>query len=133
MRPIQPETDWIGHGAACGFCGIIAKHGLALAHNLNTRIKEREMSKIDIRREHGKSLKAAKAAVDKTAAAIGKKFGINSAWDGDTLNFERAGGHGQIQVTKTEVRVTAELGFLMSALKPMIETEIKTQLDKNFG
>jgi putative polyhydroxyalkanoate system protein len=91
------------------------------------------MSKIDIRRKHGKSLKAAKAAVDKTAAAIGKKFGIHSAWDGDTLNFARAGGSGQIHVSKSEVRVTAELGFLMSALKPMIENEIESQLDKNFS
>jgi putative polyhydroxyalkanoate system protein len=91
------------------------------------------MSKIDIRRKHSKSHKAAKVAVDKTAAAIGKKFGIHSEWDGDTLNFHRPGGSGKIHVTKTEVRVTAELGFLMSALKPMIESEIERQLDENFG
>jgi len=91
------------------------------------------MSKIDIRRKHGKSMKAAKAAVDKTAAAIGQKFGIQSEWDGDTLNFHRAGSSGRIHVTKAEVRVTAELGFFMSALKPVIETEIGRQLDENFG
>jgi putative polyhydroxyalkanoate system protein len=91
------------------------------------------MSKIDIRRKHSKSHKAAKTAVDKTAAAIGKKFGIHSEWDGDTLNFHRAGASGKIHVTKTEVRVTAELGFLMSALKPMIESEIERQLDENFS
>jgi putative polyhydroxyalkanoate system protein len=91
------------------------------------------MSKIDIRRKHGKSLKAARSAVEKTASAIGKKFGIQSEWDGDTLNFHRSGGSGQIRVTKTEVRVTAELGFLMSALKPMIESEIENQLDANFS
>ena len=34
------------------------------------------MSKIDIRRKHGQSIKAAKAAVDKTVAAIAKKFGV---------------------------------------------------------
>jgi putative polyhydroxyalkanoate system protein len=91
------------------------------------------MAKIDIRRKHGKSLKAAKAAVDKTAAAIGKKFGIRSHWDGDTLNFDRGGASGNIHVSKTEVRVTAELGFLMGALKPMIETEIERQLDEHIG
>lgn len=91
------------------------------------------MSKIDIRRKHSKSLKAAKTAVDKTAAAIGKKFGIHSEWEGDTLNFHRAGASGQIHVTKAEVRVTAELGFFMGALKPLIETEIQHQLDENFG
>ena len=91
------------------------------------------MSKIDIRRKHGQSQKAAKAAVDKTAAAIAKKFGLQSSWDGDTLHFERSGVKGKIAVSKTEVHVTAELGFLVGALKPMIETEIERQLDENFG
>jgi putative polyhydroxyalkanoate system protein len=91
------------------------------------------MSRIDIRRKHGRSLKAAKTAVDKTAAVIAKKFALSSAWDGDTLNFSRMGVNGQIHVSKTEVHVQAELGFLFSALKPMIETEVENQLDKNFG
>lgn len=91
------------------------------------------MSKIDIRRKHGKSLKAAKAAVEKTAGAIGKKFQIASEWDGDTLNFSRGGVTGRIDVSKTEVRVQAELGFLFGMMKPMIEEEIQRQFDKNFG
>lgn len=91
------------------------------------------MSKIDIRRKHGKSLKAAKAAVEKTADAIGKKFQIASAWDGDALNFSRGGVTGRIEVSKTEVRVQAELGFLFGMMKPMIEEEILRQFDKNFG
>lgn len=91
------------------------------------------MSKIDIKRKHGQSVKAAKAAVDKTVAAIARKFGVTSGWDGDTLHFERSGVNGKIHVGKTEVRVTAELGFLLGALKPMIEGEIEKQLDANFG
>ena len=91
------------------------------------------MSQIDIRRKHGKSLKAAKTAVEKTAGAIGKKFAITSAWDGDTLNFARGGVTGRIEVSKTEVRVHAELGFLFGMMKPMIEEEIQRQFDKNFG
>lgn len=91
------------------------------------------MSTIDIRRKHGRTLKAAKTAVDKTAAVIGKKFALSSEWDGDTLHFSRMGVNGQIHVSKTEVHVKAELGFLFGALKPMIETEIENQLDKSFG
>jgi len=91
------------------------------------------MSKIDIRRKHGKSHKAAKAAVDKTASAIAKKFGIHSEWQGDTMHFQRSGVNGYIKVNKTDVHVTAELGFLLGALKPMIEGEIERQLDENFG
>ncbi|HST27214.1 MAG TPA: polyhydroxyalkanoic acid system family protein [Rudaea sp.] len=91
------------------------------------------MSQIEIRRKHGKSHKAARAAVEKTVGAIGKKFAIVSEWDGDTLHFSRGGVNGRIHVGKTELRVHAELGFLLGALKPMIEAEIHRQLDENFG
>ena len=91
------------------------------------------MAKIDIRRKHAGSLKAAKAAVDKTAKAIGKKFAISSEWEGDTLHFQRSGVDGHIHVSKAEVHVYAELGFLLGMMQPMIEAEIKKQLDENFG
>jgi len=91
------------------------------------------MSSIDIRRKHGKSLKQARASVDKAAAAIGSKFDIESRWSGDTLQFSRSGVAGAIHVTPTEVHVTAELGFLLGMLKPAIEKEIAQQLDKQFG
>lgn len=91
------------------------------------------MASIDIRRKHGLSLKQAKAAVTKTASAIGKKFGIESEWDGNTLNFSRGGVNGEIAVTTSEVHVHAELGFLMGAMKPMIEKEIERVLDEHFA
>ena len=90
------------------------------------------MASIDIRRKHGLSLKQAKAAVTKTASAIGKKFDIQSEWEGDTLHFSRGGVNGTIAVTAASVHVHAELGFLMGALKPMIEAEINRVLDENF-
>lgn len=91
------------------------------------------MATIDIRRKHGQTPAQAKAMVDKTAAAVGRKFGVSSAWEDDTLHFKRSGVDGQIRVTKTEVIVHAELGFLLGAMKPMIERELAAQLDKNFG
>ena len=91
------------------------------------------MAQIDIRRKHGSSLKDAKAAVDKTAKAIAKKFQITHEWEGDTLHFQRSGVDGHIDVNKAEVHVRAELGFLLGMMKPMIEEEINKQLDKNFG
>jgi putative polyhydroxyalkanoate system protein len=91
------------------------------------------VAKIDIRRKHGRSLKAAKAAVQKTADAIGRKFAITSTWEGDTLHFQRSGVDGHIHITKTEVHVFADLGFVLGMMKPMIESEIEKQLDENFG
>ncbi len=91
------------------------------------------MPSIDIRRKHKHTLKEAKEAVKKTAQAIGKKFDITSKWNGNTLNFERPGASGEIHVTASEVHVTAELGFMLGMLKPMIEQEIERHLDKELS
>ena len=89
------------------------------------------MPSIDIRRKHKHTLKEAKDAVKKTAVAIGKKFDIKSAWNGNTLEFERPGASGRIHVTGSEIHVTAQLGFLLGTLKPMIEREIERHLDES--
>lgn len=91
------------------------------------------MPSIDIRRKHPHSLKRAKAAVTETAAAMRKKFDIESTWSGNTLKFSRAGVDGRIRVSDDEIHVTAELGFLLGMLKPAIEREIERHLDEHFG
>ena len=91
------------------------------------------MPSIDIRRKHHHSLKGAKDVVKKTALAIGRKFDIKSEWNGNTLNFERPGASGEIHVTAKEIHVTAQLGFLLGVLKPMIEQEIERQLDEGLA
>lgn len=91
------------------------------------------MPSIDIRRKHKLTQKEARDVVKKTAAAISKKFGIESKWSGNTLNFERAGAHGEIRVHAGEIHVTAQLGFLLGTLKPMIEKEIENHLDRELS
>lgn len=91
------------------------------------------MAVIDIRRRHDRSVKDAKAAVERIAKAIGKEYGIAHRWEGNALKFSRAGVDGSITVAKQEVRIHAELGFLMSALKGTIEREIVHKLDDELG
>lgn len=88
------------------------------------------MAVIDIRREHGKSLKSAKAAVERVAKKIAKEYGIDHHWDGDKLEFDRTGVKGHIAVAKDELHVRVELGFLMGALKSTIQREIERTLDE---
>lgn len=88
------------------------------------------MAVIDIRRSHTSSLKSTKAAVEKVAKAIAKEYGIDHHWAGNELHFDRSGVKGRITVAKNEVHVRAELGFLMGALKPVIEREIERKLDE---
>lgn len=90
------------------------------------------MASIDICHNHGYSMAKAKSAVEKTADSISKRFGIACHWEGNVMHFERSGVSGQIHVNTHQVRVQAELGFLLGTMKPMIEKEIREQLDKNF-
>ncbi len=91
------------------------------------------MTRIDIRRPHDKSIKDAKAAVDKVAAEIGRKFDFSYGWTGNALHFERSGVSGRIALEKGMVHVTAELGLLLSMLKTAVEQEIEKRLDEHFG
>ena len=43
------------------------------------------MPKIDIRRPHQLSITDARAVVDKVAARMREKFGMEGQWEGDTL------------------------------------------------
>jgi putative polyhydroxyalkanoate system protein len=91
------------------------------------------MALIDIKRAHKKSVKTAKAAVERVATAIAKQYGIDHHWDADTLHFDRSGVKGRIAVTKNELHVHVDLGFLMSAMKPVIEREITLKLDDHLA
>jgi putative polyhydroxyalkanoate system protein len=91
------------------------------------------MAVIDIHRKHGGSVKDAKAAVERVAKAIGKEYGISHRWDGNTLEFSRTGVAGTISVARHDVHIHAELGFLMGALKSVIERAIVGKLDEEFG
>lgn len=91
------------------------------------------MSDISISRKHSKSIKDARSAVNKVAAAIAKRFSVHHEWDADVLNFSRSGVDGHIALTKGLVQVNVKLGFLLGMLRKPIEQEIERVLDEEFG
>lgn len=91
------------------------------------------MPSIDIRRKHNKPLKDARRAVEHVAAKIAERFEVDYEWQGNTLHFERSGVDGSIALGKGEVHVTANLSFLLLALKGPIEREIHRQIDSEFA
>lgn len=91
------------------------------------------MSEILIRREHGMSLKKAKQAAEHIAAELSEEFDIQYAWDGNRLEFTRAGVQGSIAVGKKEVEIHARLGMMLSLLRGRIEAEIHRFCDESFG
>ena len=91
------------------------------------------MSRIDIHAYHALSHDDALVAADELSRDLSEKFGIDYGWEGDVIHFERPGVHGSITVQEKELRIQAELGFLLLMLKGPIEDEIVRYLTEHFG
>ena len=91
------------------------------------------MPSIDIKHDHSKTPKQARKALEDVAKKLSERFDMQYDWDGDTLNFMRSGVDGKIKLAPKKLHVTAQLGFLLSALKGPIESEIKRVLGEKFG
>ena len=91
------------------------------------------MPSIDIQHQHSKTPAQARKALEDVARKLAERFDMQYDWDGDTLNFMRSGVDGKIKLTPKKLHVTAQLGFLLSALKGPIESEIKRVLGEKFG
>jgi putative polyhydroxyalkanoate system protein len=91
------------------------------------------MALIAIAKEHHLSLKKAKEAAEKVAADLHKRFDLEYQWKGNAIEFRRSGLTGALRVGKDNVRLDCELGFMLSLLKPTIETEVHKQFNKYFG
>ncbi|MFP7721373.1 polyhydroxyalkanoic acid system family protein [Lysobacter sp. A3-1-A15] len=91
------------------------------------------MSSIDIRHAHSLTPARARVAVQEVADKLAERFGVTCAWQGDILTFSRSGVDGRIALAPQELHVTAQLGFLLSAMKGPIESEIHRVLGERFG
>lgn len=91
------------------------------------------MSRIDIRHPHSMPKAQARKAVQEVAEKLDTRFGMSSRWEGDVLHFQRSGVDGHITLAPKELHVSAQLGFLLSAMKGTIEQEIRRVLGERFG
>lgn len=107
------------------------------AHNAALPIpapcQEFSLSRIDIRHPHSLPAEQARTAIEDVARKLGERFDMASRWDGEVLHFSRSGVDGAIELLPGQVRVTAELGFLLSAMKGMVESEIQRVLADKLG
>lgn len=90
------------------------------------------MADIDISREHSLGLAGARAAAEKLAADLGKRFGLAGEWRGNDLEFERPGVSGKLSVSETHVRLEVALGFMLRAMKGSIESAVHHDVEKLF-
>lgn len=91
------------------------------------------MANIDIRHRHSLPPAQARQAVQEVADKLVQRFGVSCHWDGDLLHFSRSGADGHIALLAEELHVSAQLGFLLGAMKGPIEAEIRRVLDERFA
>ncbi len=91
------------------------------------------MATISITRKHKLPQKKARAAAEKMAKDLNKRFDLEYAWNGDRIEFERPGVTGHMLVGKDKVVLDVSLGWLLTPLAPTFEREITAQLDKLLG
>ena len=94
---------------------------------------QQNVSTIDIHAYHKLSHEEALNAADQLSIDLAKKFGIEYGWDDEVIHFERPGVSGQILVQDSELRIQANLGFMLMMLKGPIEQEIVRYLEEHFG
>ena len=87
------------------------------------------MAQIDIRRPHTLTLAQARKEADVLAEHLKQEFDLESRWSGNKLSFKRRGVDGVMTVSGKDVHVAAELGFLVSLLKPKIEARLNAHLN----
>ncbi|GLR14852.1 polyhydroxyalkanoic acid system family protein [Chitinimonas viridis] len=88
---------------------------------------------IHIQYPHSKPHDEALKLAGEVAEQMKQEFGMDYRWEGEVLHFQRPGVSGQLTVAADEVVVDAKLGFLLMALKPRIESEVKGFLGQHFG
>lgn len=91
------------------------------------------MSRIEIRHPHSQQPQLARQAAEDVARKLAERFHCQCQWDGDALDFRRDGVDGRIELGANEVRVTAELGFMLSLMQAPIESEIRRVLSEKFA
>lgn len=90
------------------------------------------MPSIDIKHAHSRPLPEARKSVQRVADHLAAKFDVACSWDGNTLHFKRSGVDGRIRVSTRQIHVTADLGFLLLAIRGSVEREIHRYLKEEF-
>ena len=91
------------------------------------------MADISIVQEHRLTPGKAREAAQKVADKIAAEYGLECAWQGDILHFERSGVHGSLALQAQQVAMNIRLGFLMSAFAPAIEAKVTEKMKAVFG
>ena len=92
------------------------------------------MNIINISHTHSYDKETACSKADEMLEELAEKYGLSIETNGDgEIIFRGSGISGSVEINEKEIYLFAKLGFLMTAMKPLIEGEIQKKLDKNFS
>lgn len=91
------------------------------------------MARIEIQQPHNRDAGEARAIVDGIAAQLHERYGVSGTWQGDVVHLAGPGLQGLVELLPGQVRVTADLGFLLSVLRGQVESEIRRVLGERLG
>lgn len=91
------------------------------------------MADIHIVQEHTLTPAQARAAAQKVADKISQEYGLDCAWKGDVLHFERSGVDGELTLGASAAAMDIRLGFLMGAFASAIEAKVAASMKKVFA
>jgi putative polyhydroxyalkanoate system protein len=88
------------------------------------------VSTISVTRNHDLSHTDAKRVANAVAAQFKKKYGVHSRWQNkDTLDMERAGTRGKVQIGLGVIRLELRLGLMLVAFGDPIRRDMERVLD----
>lgn len=92
------------------------------------------MTDIHMQRDHTLGLLGARKLAGEWLEQAETRLGLTCEYtEGaacDEISFRRAGVNGTVQITDNRFVLEAELGFLWSAFKDKIESEVSRRMDK---
>jgi putative polyhydroxyalkanoate system protein len=91
------------------------------------------MPRITVERAHSLGRQAARERAEQLAERLEREYGVARRWNGDTLELQRSGVEGRIEVGAEQVRVEVELGVLLAPMSGMLQGKIEELLDKSLA
>lgn len=91
------------------------------------------MSQINITHSHQSDRQQATKKVTQLLDKLQQKYQINYQFDSpQQCQLNGNGIKGKLQLAEKHINISVKLSLMMLAFKPLIETEIKKQLEKTF-
>lgn len=90
------------------------------------------MNTIDISHSHSLPLKKARQVAEELADELAHQHDLDHEWEGNTIHFNRRGVDGHIHVTGDSIDIHVKLGWLLTAMRGVIESEIHRVLGRHF-